>query len=133
VFGSRGLISEGVTPVGQFLDLPGAGTLLREWTGGWRSAGPGSASNPATAFGVLGLLKLVFFWADGLLDLLLVLVPIALGVTGAWRLARPLGSARASALASVAYVANPLLVAIIAAGRWDALVVWGAAPALVGS
>ncbi len=133
LFGTRDLISTGVTPVGQFLDLPGAGRLFSEWSGGWRSAGAGSPGNPATAFGVLALGKLAFFWADGLFDLLLLLGPVVLGTVGMWRLVRPLASPRASALAAVGYVANPLLVAMIAAGRWDALVVWGAAPALVGS
>ncbi len=133
LFGSRSLITDGVTPVGQFLTLPGAGPLLGEWLGDWRSAGVGGRGHAPLAFAVLGVLKALFFWADGLLDLLLVLVPLCLGVVGAWRLARPLASARASALAALAYAGNPLLVAIMAAGRWDSLMVWGGAPFVVAS
>jgi GT2 family glycosyltransferase len=133
VFGSRKLISGGVAPVGQFLELPEGGALLREWLGSWRTAGTGGAGNAPTAFGVLGLLRLVFFWGDGLLDLLLVLVPLIAGVVGAWRLAAPLASPRAAGLAALAYLGNPLLPSIFSAGRWDALVVWGVAPFLLGS
>lgn len=133
LLGSRGLISEGVTPIGQFLDLPGTGDLWREWWGGWRGAGMGGPGNPATAFGVLAVLRTVFFWTDGVPTLLLTLIPLAAGPVGVWRLVRPLGSSRASAMAVLAYSANPLLVAIVTAGRWDALVVWGTAPWIMGS
>ncbi|MDA3041377.1 MAG: glycosyltransferase, partial [Actinomycetota bacterium] len=133
LFGSRDLIAQGVTPVGQFLELPGAGRLLGEWSSGWRAAGTGGPGTAPTAFLVLGLLRVLFFWADGVPALLLALGPIVAGTIGAWTLVRPLGSARAAALASLSYVANPLLVDIVHAGRWNALVVWAAGPALLAS
>ncbi len=133
LFGSRDLISQGVTPVGQFLELPGAGRLLGEWSSGWRAAGTGGPGTAPTAFLVLGLLRVVFFWADGVPALLLTLGPIVAGVVGMWTLVRPLGSARAASLASLSYTANPLLVDIVHAGRWNALVVWAAGPAMLAS
>ncbi len=133
VIGSRDLLLNGVTATGQFLDLPGAGTLLGEFLGDWRTVGVGGEGNTATAFGVLGLAKVLFFWGPGLLDTLLVIGPLFLGTIGAWRLARPYGTLRSSAFAALAYAANPLPVAAISAGRWDSLVVYGAGPALAGS
>ncbi len=133
VFGSRHLITRGVVPVGQIPVLPGGWELLGEWFGGWRSAGMGSPGNPSSVFAVFGLLRLFFFWADGIPELLLVLGPLIMGAVGAWRLARPLASPQASSAAAIAYSLNPLPVSAIAAGRWDALVVWGFAPLLLGS
>ncbi len=133
LFGARDLIGGGITATGQFFHLPGAGILLGEWLGDWRSIGLGGEGHAPTALGVLGVARLAFFWAPGLLDTLLVVAPIGAGAVGAWRLARPFGSLRGSALAAVAYAANPLAVSAIAAGRWDALVVVGAGPFLVHS
>ncbi len=133
LIGSRGLITGGVTATGQFLDLPGAGTMLKEYLGDWRTVGLGGKGNAPTAFGVLGLGKLLFFWGSGLFDTLLVLAPLFLGPIGAWRLARPYGTIRGSAFAALAYAANPLAIAAVSAGRWDSLVVYGAGPFMIGS
>ena len=133
VIGSRGLITGGVTATGQFLDLPGAGALLAEYLGDWRTVGLGGPGNTATAFGVLGLGKVLFFWGTGVFDTLLVLGPVFAGPIGAWRLARVFGTLRSSAFAALAYAANPLSIAAISAGRWDSLVVYGAGPFLLGS
>lgn len=133
LFGSRHLITRGVVPVGQIPDLPSAGAMLGEWFGGWRTAGLGSPGNASSALLIFGLLRVVFFWADGIPQLLLVLGPILVGAVGAWRLVRPLGSPQASGAAAIAYALNPLLVSAIAAGRWDALVIWGMGPLLLGS
>ncbi len=133
VIGSRGLLTNGVTATGQFLDLPGASTLLSEYLGDWRTVGVGGRGNSATAFGVLGLAKVLFFWGTGLLDTLLVIGPLFLGPIGAWRLARPYGTIRSSAFAALAYAANPVAVAAVSAGRWDSLVVYGSGPFIVGS
>ena len=133
LFGSRHLITRGIAVVGQIPGLPGSGTLFREWWGGWRSIGMGGSGAAPVTFAVYGAAKTVFFWGSGILDLLLVVGPLAIGAIGIWRLVGRLGSTRASAFATLAYVANPLPVAAMTAARWDALVVWGAAPFLVGS
>ena len=68
---------------------------IREWAGGWRTAGLGSSSPAPTAFGLLGVLGVVLFGAMGALRQLLFLGMLPLGAYGAWRLARPIGSRRA--------------------------------------
>jgi GT2 family glycosyltransferase len=132
--GSRHLITQGVDPVGQVPALPsGATTLLREWLGGWRTAGLGSPGPAPTAFALLGSAQVALAWFPGLLQTLLVVGPLAAGVVGAWRLLRPFGSPRASGVAAVCYAASPLATSALSGARWDALVLYAASPFLVGS
>ena len=132
-FGGRNLVAGGFVPVGQIPLLPDAGTLLSEWLGGWRSAGLGGPGNAPTALVVLGLMRALFFWSPGLLNWLLLFGPVLLGGLGMWRLLRPFDSLRASSLATLAYVFNPVMVAAMSSGRWDALILFAGAPTLVGS
>ncbi len=132
-FGSRHLLTRGVVAVGQIPVVPSARALLEEWFGGWRSAGTGGPGNPPTALLFLAAARALLFWAPGLFDNLLVVAPIVVGVFGAYRLARPLGSARSGAVAAAFYAATPLLTSAFAAGRWDSLVIYATAPFLVAS
>ncbi len=133
IFGSRHIITRGTVTVGQFLDLPSTSAMLGEWFGGWRGANTGAPGNPPTALLALGVGRLLFFWADGFFDLILAVGPLFIGALAAWRLVRPFGSLRASAVSAVLYAANPLPVTAMSAGRWDALVIWAVAPSLIGS
>jgi GT2 family glycosyltransferase len=133
LFGSRHLLTRGVSPVGQIPIVPEASALLEEWWGGWRSMGTGGPGNPPTALLFLALGRLLFFWAPGVFDNLLAVGPVFIGVLGSYRLCRPLGSARSAAVAAVFYAASPLIVSSFSAGRWEALVVYAAAPTLIGS
>jgi len=133
LFGSRHLLTRGVPPVGQFPIVPGAAALFDEWWGGWRSTGTGGPGNPPTALLFLAGGRFAFVWAPGLFEKLLAVGPVFVGVFGAFRLARPLGSARSAAIAAAFYAASPLIVSSFAGGRWEALVVYAAAPYLIGS
>lgn len=130
IFGSRDLLSSGVAPIGHISQLPDGSVLLEEWWSGWRSAGTGGEHGAPVLFFLLGIARLLFFFGPGLLDTLLVVGPLVVGAIGAWRLAKPLGSARAAIAAAVAYSCNPVPLSIISAGRWQVLVVWAAAPFL---
>lgn len=133
LFSSRGLISDGAAPVGKIPVVPDGSRLIGEWLGGWRSAGLGGAGNAPTAFLFFGLVELVFGWSERLINLVVVMFPLFLGILGASRLARPFGSARAAGLAAIAYAANPLVLSMMSAGNWDGLVMWAAAPFMLGS
>ncbi len=133
LFGSRHLLTRGVVPVGEIPDVPGATMLLREWLGGWRTVGTGGPGNAPTALLILGLLRALFFWAPGLFDTLLVVGPIFLGPIGVYRLARPLGSPRAGAIAALVYAGNPITVSAMSGARWEALVVLASAPFLLAT
>ena len=132
-FGSRHLLTRGVVPVGQIPVVPSAQALIDEWFGGWRSAGTGGPGNPPTALLFLALARAVLFWAPGVFDNLLMLGPVVVGVFGAYRLSRPLGSARSGAVAAAFYAATPMLTSAFSAGRWDSLVIYAAAPFLLGA
>lgn len=133
VFGSRHLLTRGVVAVGQIPIVPPAGELFQEFWSGWRSTGTGGPGNPPSAFLLLGLARSFFFWGSGLFDTLLLLAPVAIGIAGTYRLVRPLGSARSAAVAGTFYAVSPLVMSMFSAGRWDSLVVYAAAPYLIGS
>ncbi len=133
ILGSRHLITQGVDSVGSFPSLPATSTMLREWFGGWRTTGTGGPGNPPTGLLLLGIARLPFFWSTGLFDSLLAVGPLFIGTIGAYRLARPLGSPRAAAVAAAFYGLNPVVVSAFASGGWDSLVVWAAVPFLLGS
>jgi GT2 family glycosyltransferase len=132
-FGSRHLLTRGLIPVGQVPIVPGGRELMEEFLGGWRTSGTGGPGNPPTAFLLLALGRMVMFWAPGLFDTLLVLGPYVLGVVGTFRMTRPLGSARSAAVAATFYAASPLIVSMFSAGRWESLLIYAAAPFLLGS
>jgi hypothetical protein len=132
--GGRHLLTSGVDPVGQVPALPlGRTVLLEEWLASWRSAGLGGPEAAPTAFALLGLVQLVLAPLGGLTQTLVVLAPIVVGPIGAWRLVRPFGSPRASGVAMVAYAASPLLTSALSGARWPGLVLYGAAPFVLGS
>ena len=133
IFGSRHLLTRGVVPVGEFPDVPAAGTLAGEWLGGWRSVGVGGPGNAPTALLILAVGRLLFFWSPGLFDTLLVVAPVFIGPIGVYRLARPLGSPRAGAIGAVVYAGCPLVTSTMVSGRWEALVIWAATPYIFGT
>ncbi len=133
LFSSRGLIADGVAPVGRIPIIGDGSGLLGEWLGGWRSIGVGGPGNAPTAFLVFGVLELLFGWSKPLLNLLVVVVPLFVGILGASRLARPFSSPRAAGLSAIAYAANPLVLSMMSSGNWDALILWAAVPFFLGS
>ncbi len=133
LFGGRHVLTRGVPPVGQFPIIPGGRELFGEWWGGWRSTGTGGPGNPPTAFALLAAGRALFFWAPSLFERLVSVGPVFIGVVGSFRLARPLGSARSATIAAAFYAASPLVVSSFSGARWESLVVYGAAPLLIGS
>jgi GT2 family glycosyltransferase len=133
LFGSRHLLTRDFFPVGQMPVVPDGASLFGEWWGGWRSIGTGGPGNPPTALLFLALGRLVTFWSPWLFDQLILLGPVVIGAVGTFRLTRPLGSARSAAIAAAFYLMAPLMGVMYATGRWDSLVVYAAAPFLLGS
>jgi len=131
--GSRHLLTRGVPAVGEMVDLGSSPfDLLRSWVSGWRTAGLGSTSPAPTALGLFGVLGVASAGALGLLRTVLTLGMIPLGAFFAYRLPGPTGSRWAQIACLLVYVTVPLPYNALANGRWGALVLYAAAPVLVG-
>jgi GT2 family glycosyltransferase len=131
LLGSRHVAGGRLPAVGQLAHLPGPFTLLRHYFDGWRTTGMGSTSPAPPAFGVLGVLGMLFGGRMGALQKLLVLGAWPVGALGAWRLARPLELTLARLTAVVAYLAVPLPYNLLANGRWSGLLAYAAGPWLL--
>jgi GT2 family glycosyltransferase len=128
LFGSRTIISKGLPVVGQFVPLQSPRVALRAYLSGWNMQGFGSSSASPTAVGLLGIAGFVTFGKVALLRTLLIIVPIAVGYFGMWRLADVVPSTRARAIALAVYAAIPLPYTAIAAGRWNVIACYAAMP-----
>ena len=129
---SRDLILHGVPAIGQFSRFPDSpGTLLSAWWSGWRRAGLGSPGAQPTGDLVVGSLGYLLFGATGLLRTLLIIGTVPIGALGAWRLAKPIGSRRASVASLALYLAIPVPYNALASGSWGGLLVYAVAPWLL--
>ena len=129
LFGSRHLLSGGVPAVGDFAALPDtASDLLKAWWGGWSERNGGAPSSNLGVLVYLGLLGWLLSDSMELVRTLSVVVPIVVGLLGAYRLLAETGSRRAQASALAAYLLVPLAPASVAGGSIAGLVGYAAAP-----
>lgn len=127
--GSRDLIADGVPAIRDFAAIPESSTaLLREYFSGWRSSGLGSEAPAPPAFALLGFAGWLLFGANGLLQTLLAVAPLAVGVVGAARLGAVTGSMRARLVLVAAYAAVPVGYNAIANGSIAGVVAYALAP-----
>lgn len=132
VIGSRGLLFGHLPAIGEMSRFPATPKPLFEaWWSGWRRSGLGSAGAQPGGYALLGVLGTVSFGAMRLLRVVLVLGTIPLGALGAWRLARPIGSARASVASFVVYLAIPVPYNALARGSWSGLLLYAISPWLL--
>ena len=126
---SRDLLMGRIPAIGEFALFPdGVRDFFGAWWSGWHRDGLGGAGFQPTGFGLLGTASVLFGGATSLLRTVLVVAPIPLGALGAWRLARPVGSARASVAAFAVYLAIPLPYNALARGSWSGLLMYGLSP-----
>ena len=127
--GSRQLFTGGVPAVNELVPFPdGPLAFLGRFASSWRDVGLGAQGPAPPAFALLGLMGLLLGGNMALLQTLLVVSALPLGVVGAYRLARPLGSQRACLAALVVYGAVPVVYNAMADGRLSGLVAYAAAP-----
>jgi GT2 family glycosyltransferase len=131
--GSRELVSGGVPSIHLLAPFPESPmAFLRVFFSGWRDVGLGSQDPAPLAFGLLGAGGLLLAGSTGLLQTALVLAGLPVGIIGAYRLARPIGSLRARLATLVAYAAVPVPYNALAGGRLSGVLVYGAAPWVLG-
>jgi GT2 family glycosyltransferase len=129
---SRDLVLHGIPAIGEMARFPGSSrTLLEAWWSGWQRGGLGGPGSQPTAYGLLGLFGVVSFGAMDLLRTVLVIGTIPVGAVGAWRLARPIGSARASVACFAVYLAIPVPYNALARGSWSGLLLYAVSPWLL--
>ncbi|HSL58881.1 MAG TPA: glycosyltransferase family 2 protein, partial [Acidimicrobiales bacterium] len=131
LFGSRHLLTRPLPAIGELAPLGDVGSLFTAWSDGWRHSGLGEAGWSPTAPGLLALGGALLGGATGLLRTVLVLGALPVGLIGAWRLAAPLRSARASSVTLVAYASVPLAYDAIATGSARGLTLYALAPWVV--
>jgi GT2 family glycosyltransferase len=129
-YGARQLLGAPLPVIGQLAHVPGSGTLLAQFTAGWRTAGVGSQSSTPPAFGLLGLSGVVTLGSTGLLQKILFVGSLPAGAVGAYRMARPLPT-WSRLLAALVYLAIPLSYNAMAQGHLQALLVVAASPWLL--
>ncbi len=133
IIGSRGILTQSYQVFGEIPAMRNSLGLVREWFSGFRTAGTGGEANAPLAFLALGSIRGLFFFAPGLFDRLLVFAPLIIGYWGGSRLARPYRSPRLQSISGALYVLNPIVFAMLSAGRWESLVIWAALPYIVTS
>ena len=129
VLGSRDLLFSGIPAIGEFAPFPDRpGDLLASWWSGWSRGGLGGAGGQPTGAAILGILGHAFLGATGIMREALILGTVPVGAIGAWRLARPIGSSRASVAAFAVYLALPVPYNALARGSWSGLLAYAASP-----
>ena len=134
LFGSRSLIANGIPAIGDYLSFGDSGSeMIDSWWSGWRERDMGSTGAASTSVGLLGLLAILSGGAIGLVRTLWVLLPVVVGLVGAWRMLRPTGSRRAQLGSLLVYAVIPLPWAAIASASISGVYAYSLAPWLLGA
>ena len=134
LFGSRSLIASGIPAIGDYLPFDGSGSeMVSEWWSGWRERDMGSTGAAASVVGLLGLFSILSGGAVGLVRTLWVLLPIVVGLVGAWRMLRPTGSRRAQLGSLFVYAVIPLPWAAVASASIAGVYAYSLAPWLLAA
>ncbi|MXW74798.1 MAG: glycosyltransferase family 2 protein [Acidimicrobiaceae bacterium] len=134
VFGSRSLIADGIPAIGDYLSFGGSGSeMIGDWWSGWRERDMGSTGAASSSAGLLGLLSILLGGATGLVRTLWVLLPVVVGLVGAWRMLRPTGSRRAQLGCLFVYAVIPLPWAAVANASISGIYAYGLAPWLLAA
>lgn len=132
VLGSRGLIANGVSAIGQFQPFGGGPRyLLREHMSGWWPSGFGATAFSPTAILMIAVSGVVALGRMALLHTATVVGLLLIGPVGMWNLSRSFGEYKSRVAATIVYAAVPLPYAAIASGQWNVLTVWAALPVIV--
>jgi GT2 family glycosyltransferase len=129
---SRGLVFDGIPAIGEMARFPDhPRDFFGAWWSGWYRAGLGGPGAQPVGYGLLGLSGYGVFGAMGMLRTVLILATIPVGALGAWALARPVASTRASVAAFAVYLAIPVPYNALARGSWSGLAVYATSPWLL--
>ncbi len=129
VISSRGLLLGGIPAIGELARFPASpATLGQAWWSGWQRGGLGGAGAQPTGYAIVSVAGYLFLGAMNVLRVVLIVGTIPVGAFGAWRLARPIGSARASVASFAVYLALPVPYNSLARGSWSGLLLYAVSP-----
>jgi hypothetical protein len=129
--GSRNLFAMHLPLIGRLAPLDSWWSTWRHFFASWSSNGVGSGAPGMPGYGVLGFAGTFVVGRMGVLPRLALVVAVPVGAVGVARLLRGRVSNRARVIASFAYLAFPLGVNMIGAGRVDVLFVIAGLPFVV--
>jgi GT2 family glycosyltransferase len=131
LIGSRNLVAMHLPLIGGLAPLDSWWTMWRHFFASWSPNGLGTATPGMPGFGVLAFFGTFVLGRMGILPRLVLIAAVPLGAVAMGRLLRGRVSNRARVVASVAYMALPLGLNMIAQGRVDVLVVVTGLPLVV--
>lgn len=129
LFGSRHLITRSVPAVGDLVPFDlGPTELFSRWFDDWWTSGTGHEGAAPTAFGLVGVLGVIFFGFMGLLRMVLTVGMLPIGAIGMWRFLRPFASPWIRVVGTALYLTSPIPYNALANGVWSALLLFGVLP-----
>jgi GT2 family glycosyltransferase len=129
--GSRNLVAMHLPLIGRLAPLDSWWSTWRHLFASWSANGVGSGAPGMPGYGVLGFAGTFVLGRMGVLPRLALVGAVPLGAVGVARLLHGRVSNRARVVASIAYMAFPLGVNMIGAGRIDVLFVIATLPLVV--
>ncbi|MGH9020790.1 MAG: glycosyltransferase [Acidimicrobiales bacterium] len=131
LIGSRNLVAMHLPLIGRLSPLDSWWTTWRHFFASWTTSGVGTGAPGAPGFGVLGVAGTFVLGRMGVLPRLALIFATPTGAIGIARLLKGRVSNRARVIASVAYLALPVGVNMIAQGRVDVLAAVAGTPFIV--
>jgi GT2 family glycosyltransferase len=128
LIGGRNLIAMHLPMIGRLAPLDSWWTTWRHFFASWSPAGVGTGDPGMPGYGVLAFAGTFVFGRMGILPRVALLAAAPLGAIGVARLLKGRVSNRARVVASVAYLAMPVGLNMIAQGRLDVLSVIAGLP-----
>jgi GT2 family glycosyltransferase len=131
LIGSRNLVVTHLPLIGRLAPLDSWWTMWRHFFASWSPNGVGTGSPGMPGYAVLAFAGTFVLGRMGILPRLMLIFAIPIGAIGVSRLLRGRVSNRARVIAAVAYMALPLGLDMISAGRIDVLFVVAGLPFVV--
>lgn len=132
LFGSRGIITGGVTALGEMLPMRSGSESIGRLVGGylsdWSSVGFGAVAAKPTAHVLMALGQILLLGNLALLQTVVVLGAVVVGCLGMASLGAVFANSRARLACAIVYLSVPLPYIAIAQGRLGALLCYAATP-----
>lgn len=132
LIGSRGIIANGLAPIGEFLPMRESSeaptALLGEYVNGWWQAGFGQLAALPTGLAITAFGGIAAFGQIGLLHTLSAIGLLVVAWIGMWVAMSGAFGMRARIVGVVAYAALPIVYDALSDGAWSTLIAYAVAP-----